>query len=104
MHITHGGWEGSHTCTLGFENGAITRQLIYRYQLLHSTPTVCFFRGGGGGHPQLLLSSFPKLCCGTSILNKMCGNSLSDFRAILNNLFLSFNGVLEKCSKHKSIF
>ena len=30
MHITHGGWEGSHTCTLGFHKGAVARQVIYR--------------------------------------------------------------------------
>ena len=45
MHITHGGWEGSHTCTLGFHKGAVARQVIYRYQLLHSTRIVCFFLG-----------------------------------------------------------
>ena len=100
MHIAHGGWEGSYTCTLGLQKGAVARQVIYYYQLLHSTRTVCLFFGIHNFYFQTV----QKMCCSTSVINKMCGISLNEFPRVLNNLISPVQQGGGKHFKHGPMF
>ena len=83
-----------------FSQGAVARQVIYGYQLLHSTRRVCFFFV----IHNWCFQTFQKLCCSTSVISKMFGNAVREFPPIPNNLISPVQRSGGTCFKHRSMF